>query len=441
MDPSPNRADARIRRALVPRGVTRNVVVLGLVSLFTDLSSEMIYPIIPLFVVGTLGSSPALFGLIEGIAEGISSGLRWIGGTMSDRTGRRKPFVLAGYTLSALSKPLMGAAALALGWPLFLLGRSSDRFGKSIRTAARDALIADSTAAEHRGAAFGFHRAMDTCGAVLGPLVAFAVLALWPESSLTWLFFVALAPGSISVLLAARGVREIRLTPTAAAAATATDSAHDELRSGAAAGHKAAGNPAKQVALPRGFWRLLFACGVFAIGNSSDSFLILRSKELGLTLPQVILAFALFNAVYAVTATPFGRLSDRIGRKPVLALGWLTYAAVYLGFAFLQSAAAPWGLLCLYGLYQALTDGVTKAFVSDLVPKQRRAGAIGLLGTVSGLGQLVASIVAGLLWEMRLFGGALMLALAIGAAAALIAIPLLLTLPRGAVREGTESPA
>jgi len=197
------------------RGITRNVVMLGLVSFCTDLASEMLYPIIPLFVVGTLGSSPALLGLIEGLAEGISSGLRWIGGAWSDRIGRRKPFIVAGYGLSAFSKPVMGLAGLILGWPLFLLGRCSDRLGKSIRTAARDALIADSTDPAYRGAAFGFHRAFDTCGAVLGPAAALLMLQLWPQVPLMWLFFVAFLPGLGSVLLAAGAVRDIRPQPPA----------------------------------------------------------------------------------------------------------------------------------------------------------------------------------------------------------------------------------
>jgi hypothetical protein len=191
------------------RGITRNVVILGLVSFFTDLSTEMLYPIIPLFIVGSLGASPALLGLIEGVAEGISSSLRWAGGLWSDRTGGRKPFVVAGYGLSAVSKPLMGLAAFALGWPLFLAGRCSDRLGKSVRTAARDALIADSTDPAYRGVAFGFHRAVDTGGAVTGPLLALLVIVLWPNVSLATLFFVAFLPGLLSVLLAGAGVRDM----------------------------------------------------------------------------------------------------------------------------------------------------------------------------------------------------------------------------------------
>jgi MFS family permease len=389
------------------RGITRNVVVLGLVSLCTDLASEMLYPVIPLFLVGTLGSSPALLGLIEGLAEGISSGLRWIGGAWSDRTGQRKPFVVAGYSLSAVSKPVMGLAAFTLGWPLFLMGRCSDRLGKSIRTAARDALIADSTDLADRGVAFGFHRAVDTCGAVAGPLVALLIILSWPRGPLAWLFFVAFIPGLLSILLAAFGVRDI---PRQAGTVGRRRSA--SFRS-----------------FPHPFWHLLGAFAVFSLGNSTDSFLILRSKELGLSFPQVILAYTLFNVVYAVAATPLGRLSDRIGRKRVVMAGWVTYASVYAGFAWFHSPIAPWLLMAAYGLYHALTEGVMKALVSDIVPEQQRGGAMGLLATVGGLGQLAASVLAGALWSVRLLDGHLMLALALGAACALIALPIFATIP------------
>ena len=421
------------------RGITRNVVILGLVSFFTDLSSEMLYPVIPLFVVGSLGASPALLGLIEGLAEGISSGLRWIGGLWSDRTGRRKPFVVAGYALSALSKPVMGLAALAIGWPLFLLGRCGDRFGKSVRTAARDALIADSSEPVHRGAAFGFHRAVDTCGAALGPLAALVTLTINPNIPLSWLFFIAFLPGLCSVFTATLGVREIRLERpenidgdkrkfcdrSEAAISTPPDSTH-------AVSHRDA-----RSSLPRSFWLLLTAFAVFSLGNSSDSFLILRSKELGLSFTQVLLAYMLFNAIYAAAAAPLGRLSDRIGRAPIIVVGWTVYAAVYGGFAAFRSPLAPWALLALYGLYQALTEGVLKAMVSDVVPRARRAGAIGLLAAVGGLGQLAASILAGAVWHVHIFDQTLMLPFVIGALCALAAIVILLI---AAVRRSATEP-
>lgn len=383
------------------RGVPRNVVVLGLVSFFADLASEMLYPVMPLFLVGTLGASPALLGLIDGIAEGGSSVLRWLAGAMSDRFRRRKPFVVVGYTISALSKPVMGLAATAGGWPLFLLGRSTDRLGKSIRTSARDALIADSTEPQYRGVAFGLHRAMDTCGAVLGPLLAVLIVVARPDTPLQWLFFVALLPGLLSALLAFLAVRDV------------PHEAHADAKS-----------PPILQKFPRPLWHLIAAATLFSLGNSSDSFLILRSTELGLTFPQVILAFALYNAVYALGALPLGKLSDRIGRKPVVITGWLVYAAVYFGFSVAKSASAPWVLLATYGLYQALTEGVTKALIADVVPQHQRAGAIGLFYTATGVGQLVASVLAGALWHVRLFDGSVMGSFVLGSACAALAVPL-----------------
>jgi MFS family permease len=388
------------------RKLTRNVIVLGFVSLFTDLASEMLYPIMPLFLVQTLGSSPAILGLVDGIAEGISTGLRWIAGAISDRSGRRKPFVVAGYSISALSKPVMGLAAYAVGWPLFLVGRSSDRLGKSIRTSARDALIADSTDSKYWGLAFGFHRAMDTCGAVAGPLVALAIIVCRPDFPLAWLFFIALLPGLLSASLAAVAVRDI---PQAA-------------KSGAAP-------PSIFQSFPLPFWHLLIANAIFSRGNSSDTFLLLRSRNLGLSIPAVILAFAIYNAVYALGSMPLGKLSDAIGRRPIIAAGWLIYAGVYFGFAAAKSTLAPWILLAVYGLYQALTDGVSKAMVSDVVPKHQRAGAIGLFYTASGAGQLAASLLAGTLWDVRLLNGRLMAPFVIGALCALIAAPMIATVP------------
>jgi MFS family permease len=385
------------------RGITRNVVVLGWVSFLTDLASEMLYPVMPLFLVGALGASPALLGLIDGVAEGGSTVLRWAAGAFSDRFRRRKPFVVAGYAVSALSKPVMGLAAYAWGWPLYLAGRCTDRLGKSVRTSARDALIADSTEPPFRGAAFGLHRAMDTAGAVAGPLLALAVVLLKPDVPLAWLFFAALVPGLLSAVLAWAAV---------------TDIPH--------AVEPGAGKPPPLLQpFPRPYWHLLAAAAVFSLGNSTDSFLILRCRELGLSFPQVILAFAVYNAVYALSALPLGRLSDRVGRKKVIVAGWLCYAAVYLGFAVATSQAAAWALLAAYGLYQALTEGVTKALVTDVVPKHQRAGAIGLYYTVAGAGQLAASLIAGALWDVRLARGSLMAPFVVGAAGAVLAVPVI----------------
>jgi MFS family permease len=382
--------------------VPASVVTLGWVSFFTDMASEMIYPLIPLFVVQTLGASPALLGVIDGVAEGIGSGLRWFGGAWSDYTGKRKPFMVAGYTLSAFSKPLMGMAAAIGGWPVFMAGRCSDRLGKSIRTSARDALIADSTEPSGRGAAFGLHRAMDTAGAVVGPLAGWLILLLWPKINLGWIFVVALFPGVASAGLVALAVPE-------------KSKARGE-------GHP----PRIWQRFPTAFWPVLIVMGVFSLANSSDSFLILRSSEMGLSRSAVILAFALYNVTYALASSPFGALSDRVDRRWVIATGWFVYAGVYLGFGLAHGRSAPWILLAIYGIYQALAEGVSKALVSDIVPSHQRAGAIGLIYTVAGFGQLIGSVVAGATWNLTVAGTALRMPFAIGAAFAVIAALLLL---------------
>jgi len=395
VNPNPSQPPAK------PKRISRNVWALGWVSFFGDLASEMLYPILPLFLVGTLGASPALLGFIEGLAEGVSSGLRWVGGALSDRYARRKPFVVWGYLLGALSKPIMGLAAVFGGWPIFLLGRLSDRFGKTIRTAARDALIADSTEPEYRGIAFGFHRTMDTCGAILGPLVALAAITIWKDFPLQWLFFIALVPGLICTLISALAVREVMHHPSSKPTGTVTGAQ----------------------AFPKEFWLLLVGFGIFAVGNSSDSFLLLRTREIGLTFQQVILAYAVYNVIFAFTATPLGHLSDRIGRKPVIIAGWCIYAMVYAGFGFFHSTLAPWFLLASYGLYQALTDGVGKAMISDVAPAGRRAAAMGIFSSVSGLGQFAASMIAGMAWKLNVFGGRMMVPFLVGSICAAAAIP------------------
>jgi MFS family permease len=392
------------RRGL--RALSRNVVVLGWVSFFTDLASEMLYPVMPLFVTGVLGASPAVLGMIDGVAEGGSSALRWLAGAFSDRFRRRKPFVVGGYSVSAVSKPLMGLAAYTMGWPLFFVARALDRLGKSLRTSARDALIADSTPESHRGFAFGVYRAMDTFGAVLGPLLALLAVTLRPDLPLAWLFFAALAPGVLSAGLAALAVREV------------PHEAHPDAKP-----------PPIFQRYPSRLWHLIAAAAVFSLGNSSDSFLILRSKEVGLSFAQVILAFALYNVVYSLAAIPLGRLSDRVGRTAVVIAGWLVYAAVYLGFALARTTLAPWVLFASYGLYQAMTEGVTKALVSDVAPPSQRAGAIGLFYTVAGLGQLLASLLAGALWHVRV--GPFHLPFLLGAACAVAAVPLVATVGAG----------
>ena len=380
------------------RRLSRNVITLGWVSLLMDMASEMLYPIIPIYLTQVLGASPELLGLIEGVAEGGGSILRWMSGALSDRFRRRKPFVVAGYSLAALSKPLMGAA----GWPLFFAARVLDRVGKSIRTSPRDALIADSTDAANRGLAFGFHRAMDTCGAVLGPLVVVVLLWLHPKFPLRWLFIIALAPGLASAMVALLAVRDI------------PHEANPQARP-----------PSLWQAYSGSYWILILANAIFTLGNSVDSFLILRSTNLGLNTHSVILAYILFNGVFATTALPFGSLSDRFGRKPIIIGGWLIFAGVYFGFAAARSSAVVWGLFAIYGLYQALTEGISKAMVTDLVAPHQRGGAIGLFYTITGICQIAANLITGALWSVSLTDYHLQAGLLTGTLGALVAIPII----------------
>lgn len=389
------------------KGITRNVVVLGIVALLTDMASEMLYPLIPIFLTGSLGLNVQFVGVIEGIAEGIANGLRWVGGVLSDMSRRRKPFVFWGYLLSAVSKPVMGLAA-ATGWGTFLLGRSADRFGKSVRAAARDALIADSTDAQYRGVAFGFHSAMDTCGAIIGPLIAIAIMLFWPKMPIAWLFLAALVPSLTACTVALAAVKDIPHE-------ISTEQKRAKLRF--------------WQHYPGAYWVLMAASMVFSLGNSSDTFLILRSTGLVMAQESVhqkaifgCAIFAAFNVVFAAAAIPFGKLSDSLGRKAVILAGWLIYILVYTGFTLTTSTATVWVLMGTYGLYWALTDGVLKAYVNDLVSSDQRAGAIGLFYSITGTAQLLASFMAGYAWD---YGGP-QWAMALGIIFPAAAIPILI---------------
>lgn len=348
------------------------VVRLGWVSLLADVSSEMLYPILPLFVTGVLGAPASAVGLIEGVAEATASLLKAYFGALSDALGRRRPFVFSGYLVSALAKPLIGAAA---GWPLVLVARALDRLGKGLRTAPRDALLADSAAPEDLGRAFGWHRGMDTTGAVIGPLIALAFLAAFP-GGLRWAFLAAVAPGLLGALLVL-GVPE-----------------SPPKRGGAGAAE-----PRSPVPLPAGFRKYLLGWGLFSAANSSDMFLLLRAKEVGFGSVGTVALYVLYNVVYAASSHRLGGLADRVGRKRVVVGGMAVFAAVYAGFAL---AARPWQLWVLfgvYGLYAAATDGAGKALAAGLVAGGARGRALGLLGTVTGLAALFASVVAGQLWS------------------------------------------
>jgi MFS family permease len=354
------------------RGISRNVYLLSLVSLFTDLSSEMIYPLVPLFLSTILGAPVAVIGVIEGIAETTASLLKWVSGGLSDRLGKRKPFVLAGYGLAAVSKPLL---ALAFVWPVVLGARVLDRFGKGVRASARDALLADSTTPELRGRAFGFHRSGDSIGAVLGPLVAVAILA-YLHNSFRTAFLIAFVPGVLSTLLI--------LAVHEPAAGRKPGPLFQWRRSGTA-------SPQLR--------RFLLVTFIFGIGNSSDMFLILRAHQLGASNITAVLMFACCNVLNVLSSYPAGIVSDRLGRNRVLLTGFLLFAGVYLAFGMAGNLRILWVLFSVYGLYQGLTDGIGKALIVDLVPQSERGAALGLQATVAGVCTLPASLIAGFLWQ------------------------------------------
>jgi MFS family permease len=386
----------RWRRALT-RGVTRNVVALGLVSLFTDISSEMLVYVIPLFLANVLLAPAAVIGLIEGVAESTASILKLVSGAVSDRIGRRRLLVGIGYGTSVAAKTLYLVATV---WPVVLLGRVGDRLGKGIRTSPRDALIADSTAPENRGVAYGFHRAMDTTGAFAGVLVAAAVI--WAmEGDATRLtgdafrvlVLLALVPGLLAVATIVIGVRDVRREGIPAdASAVPAAPAEGALR-------RVVGSTSEWRRFPAPFWLFMLANALFTLGNSSDAFLALRSQNLGLTLLALLLTIVAFNATNAIVAWPAGALSDRIGRRALVASAWLIYAACYAGFAMATSAVWVLPLWVAYGTYYALSEGVGKALVADLAPSELRATGFGIFNAVQGAMILPASVIAGVLWS------------------------------------------
>jgi MFS family permease len=356
--------------------LSRNVKALAAVSLLADVSSEMIYPLLPVFLSAVLGASASVIGAIEGAAESTAAMLKLASGWWSDRLRRRKPLVVGGYALSAVARPLIGLAT----WPWHaLVVRVSDRVGKGIRTSPRDALLADSAEPSQRGRAFGFNRAGDNLGACIGPLIAWMLLR-HDAVPLRSVFFWAAVPGAISVLVLVLFVRE--------AAATAEPRISTEkIRTGADA------------AFGSSFWRYLVVLLLFTLGNSSDAFLLLRASQVGVPMAMVPILWAAFNLVKSVASTPGGALSDRVGRRPLIVTGWLLYAAVYLLFGRVTAQWEIWALFLVYGLFFGLTEGVEKAMVADLVPAARRGTAFGWYHFTIGLAALPASLMFGLVWD------------------------------------------
>ncbi len=361
------------------RNLPRNVWAIGLTSFFMDISSEMVINILPLFLANVLGVQTGIIGLIEGIAEATASLLKLFSGWLSDKLGGRKWIAVVGYGLSAISKPFF---YIASSWELIAGVRWADRVGKGIRTAPRDALVADSVTKEVRGLAFGFHRAMDTAGAMLGIIIAVVVVWLAQKNSLDLskstfqtVVLISLLPAFLAVLSLAVGAKDVPVKGQRAAP-------RFSLRS--------MGKP---------FSIFLVIVSVFTLGNSSDAFLVLRAQNLGISVTGILIMLVMFNLIYMLISTPAGSLSDRIGRRRLIIGGWLVYAIIYLGFAFAQAAWQIWALYVVYGLYYGMAYGTANALVADLVPEALRGTAYGTYNAIIGILAFPASLIAGFLWQ------------------------------------------
>jgi MFS family permease len=354
-------------------GLDKNVFFAGMVSFFMDVSSEMIYPLVPLFLANALGINKSLIGLIEGIAESTASLLKVFSGWFSDRLGRRKDLMAVGYAISALSRPLMATAGV---WQQILSARIVDRFGKGIRTAPRDAIIVESSHPSHLGRAFSFHRSMDTLGAVVGPAVALALLWFF-NNDYRKVFWFSLLPAIVAVLVIIVLIEERRKS-------------------------RPSGSGRPRLTWKHFDWRVRFflvIAALFALGNSSDVFLILKAGQVGIPTVMIPAVYLMFNLVYSLSSIPAGLAADRFGRKRIILLGFVLFAAVYLGFARAGSVASIWVLFGCYGLFMGLTEGVQKAFLATIIPQDFKATAFGVYATVVGFATLPASLIAGWLWD------------------------------------------
>jgi len=362
------------------RSLPRNVWIVSITSFLTDISSEMIVNLLPLFLANVLGVTTGVIGLIEGLAETTASLLKIFSGWLSDLLGQRKWLTVAGYSLSTIAKPFL---YFVTTWPGVLLVRFTDRVGKGIRTAPRDALIADSVDEDQRGLSFGIHRAGDTAGAFLGILIALGVVWLLQTGDLhlqratfQQIVLLSIIPAVLAVLVLAFGAREVAVK------------------------REEAKRPSLSLAgLDTRFKVFLVIVVLFTLGNSSDAFLILRAQERGLSVLQVMGMLLTFNAIYAIISGPAGALSDRIGRRRLIVGGWLVYGLIYLGFALVQRGWQVWALYGLYGVYYGLAEGTAKALVADLVSADKRGTAYGVYSAAVGITAFPASLIAGLLWQ------------------------------------------
>lgn len=378
MQPTHPSSDQKPLRQL--RSLPRNVWVVTLTSFLTDVSSEMLFNLLPLFLANVLGVRTGIIGLIEGIAETTASLVKIYAGWISDRLGRRKWLTVAGYGLSTLAKPFL---YFTTTWFGVLAVRFTDRVGKGLRTAPRDALIADSIDEHRRGLAFGLHRAGDTAGAALGLLIA--LLIVWlsegnqralDRAAFQHVVLVSIIPAFLAVLVLALGAKEV------GRARNASQRPSLSLRG-----------------LGAPFQGYLILIVIFTLGNSSDAFIVLRAQERGLSVIGVLAMLVTFNVVYALVATPAGGLSDRLGRRRFIVVAWSVYALIYLGFALARSVGQIWALFALYGIYYGIAEGTGRAMVADLVPPIRRGAAYGIYNAAVGLAALPASLIAGLLWQ------------------------------------------
>lgn len=383
------------------RRLPRNVVAIGLVSLLNDASSEIIYPLLPVFLAATLGASAEAIGIIEGLAESISSLLKLFAGYLSDRLGKRKWLVVGGYALASLFRPFLG---FANNWHQVLAIRMADRVGKGVRTSPRDAMIADTVAVEQRGLAFGFHRAMDHAGAVIGPLLGYLLVVLFVANStaptkgeFTKIFLLASVPAFLAVLVAVFFMRESPLKKQAAEMPKLSLRGFDS-----------------------NFKKFLLILGLFTLSNSSDSFLLLRARDCGVSIALLPLLWAAHHGMKVLSSLWGGDLSDRLGRKRLIVSGWILYAAVYAAFGYVSTEAAVWVIFLIYGIYFGLSEGAEKALVADLVRPEQRGTAYGLYNLAFGITVFPASLLMGMIWDWKGPRAAFLISAAMGATAALL---------------------
>lgn len=371
-------------------GLSRNVISMGAVSFLNDAASDMVFPFIPVFLTSVLGASATFVGLVEGVANSVANILKAVSGRISDVVHRRKPFVLFGYTLSAIAKPMLSLATAP--WHVLVI-RVMDRIGKGTRDAPRDALVSLSTEPHNVARAFGFQRGSDTIGAAVGPLIAFAILPLI-ENDLRTLFFLSFVASFIAVLIVQFFIRDVRTRPSDAEA-FGEYAAFPKVEVRESIQWRELGIP---------FFIFVAAATIFALGRASEAFLLLRAQEGGVALSLVPIIYFVYNTVFGLISLPVGMIADRVGRRHTFMAGMLVFAVSYILFATATSTVVMWGLFIVYGIYSALTEGVGRAIVADLVPEKLRGTAFGIYNALTGVALLPASVIFGFLWDTFGYG-------------------------------------